>query len=193
MAAEQLAEENALGNGDFHEWKDYKGGVTTESVGTPPNSLPTHWYGGPGVGAIATYDRIETSLKDKERSGSDRKQWALQVAWTKPQSDQWPGETHHSPAFRFTFLESFEIADVRKFAGKNVRLGFWGRGSTGKVEIVPIRGIATTRTQPASRGSKGKDMSCSNPPAKRAKLRLPRVRPIPQPKVNWGQSSGNIS
>src|SRR4051794_12927435 len=43
-----IAEPNVLLNGDFHEWKDYKGGITTESVGTPPNSLPLHWYGGPG-------------------------------------------------------------------------------------------------------------------------------------------------
>jgi hypothetical protein len=136
-AADELpAGANALRNGDFHEWKDYKGGVTTQSVGTPPNSLPTHWYGGPGVGAIATYDRIKTSLNGQDRS--DRNEWALQVAWSKPQSDQWPGETHHSPAFRFTFLESFEIADVRKFAGKNVRMAFWGRSPTGNIEIVPI-------------------------------------------------------
>src|SRR4051812_14968726 len=69
---------NALSNGDFHEWKNYKGGITTESVGTPPASLPTHWYGGPGVGAIATYDRIKMSLENPGRAG-DR--WAMRVAW----------------------------------------------------------------------------------------------------------------
>ncbi len=82
-------------------------GVSTESVGTPSNSLPTHWYGGPGVGAIATYDRIEIAAEDKERLKIDS--WGFRVAWSKPQSGQWPGEAHHSPGFRFTFLESFEI------------------------------------------------------------------------------------
>ncbi len=132
--------DNALGNGDFHEWKGAKG-VTTESVGTPPNSLPTHWYGGPGVGAIATYDRFEVSPTDeptRDKVGGEIGRWAFRVAWSKPQSDKWPGETHHAPAFRFTFLESFEIADVRKFAGKNVRISFYGRSPRGKVEIVPI-------------------------------------------------------
>ncbi len=159
-AERSIAGDNALGNGDFHEWKDSKGGVTTESVGTPPNSLPTHWYGGPGVGAIATYDRFEVSPADQQRG--EIGPWAFRVAWSKPQSDKWPGETHHAPAFRFTFLESFEIADVRKFAGKNVRMSFYGRNTStslepsGKVEIVPILWHSYDANTDGIKGIKGK-------------------------------------
>ncbi len=36
-------------NGDFSDWPGYAGkGVTTTSVGVPPKSIFTHWYGGPG-------------------------------------------------------------------------------------------------------------------------------------------------
>ena len=154
LAQRSVTGDNALCNGDFHDWKDYKGGVSTESVGTPPNTLPTHWYGGPGVGAIATYDRIEVAPANRDGAEIDR--WAFRVAWSKPQSDKWPGETHHSPTFRFTFLESFEIADVRKFAGKNVRMSFFGRSPTGKVEIVPILWHSYDANTPGIKGVKGK-------------------------------------
>jgi hypothetical protein len=178
------ARDNALRNGDFHEWKDYKGGVTTESVGTPPNSLPTHWYGGPGVGAVATYDRIEIALKNQERG--DRKQWALQVAWSKPQSDQWPGETHHSPAFRFTFLESFEIADVRQFAGKTVRLGFWGRSPTGNVEIVPILWHSYDANTAGVKGIKGKGYELFESSCQSDKVAIAQGPPNPAAKCRLG-------
>ncbi|HEY2894872.1 MAG TPA: hypothetical protein VGJ16_11680 [Pirellulales bacterium] len=174
-AEESPASENALRNGDFHEWKDYKGGVTTESVGTPPNSLPTHWYGGPGVGAIATYDRIKTSLNGHD--GSDKNDWALQVAWSKPQSDQWPGETHHSPAFRFTFLESFEIADVRKFAGRNVRVAFWGRSPTGNVDIVPILWHSYDANTAGIKGIKGKGYELFESSGQASKVQVAQGRP----------------
>ena len=53
------AAENAVLNGDFRLWATRReGGVTTTSVGTPPGSLPDGWYGGPGVGATASYDVV---------------------------------------------------------------------------------------------------------------------------------------
>lgn len=174
-SADEIPEgENALENGDFHEWKDYQGGVTTESVGTPPNRLPRHWYGGPGVGAIATYDRIKTPLKDQ----SDGNEWAFQVAWSKPQSEGWPGETHHLPAFRFTFLESFEIGDVRKFAGKNVRMVFWGRSPTGSVEIVPILWHSYDANTEGIKGIKGKGYELFESSGQSGKVAIAEGRPL---------------
>jgi len=181
-ADESRAGANALENGDFHEWKGYQGGVTTESVGTPPNRLPRHWYGGPGVGAIATYDRIKTSLKDQ--SGGN--EWALQVAWSKPQSEQWPGETQHLPAFRFTFLESFEIADVRKFAGKNVRVSFWCRSPTGNVEIVPILWHSYDANTEGIKGIKGKGYELFESSGQSSKVAIAEGRPAAAAKCELG-------
>lgn len=131
------AEPNAVTNGDFAAWKSYRGaGVTTESVGTPPGSLPDDWYGGPGVGGVATYDRLAFDPAQEEVPGSPN--WFLRVAWQRPPSDDWPGEGHHQGAFRFTFLEYFGVRDVRVFAGKTVVMSFWARTGGGEVDLIPI-------------------------------------------------------
>jgi hypothetical protein len=170
-----FAESNALLNGDFHEWKNYKGGVTTESVGTPPDSMPTHWYGGPGVGAIATYDRLRSSRLEKEQASFGP--WDFRVTWSKPPSKDWPGEAHHLPAFRFTFLESFEIADVRRFAGKNVRVAFFGRDPTGTVEIVPILWHSYDSQTRGVRGIKGKGYELFESSGKWKEIAIAQGRP----------------
>jgi hypothetical protein len=132
-----VAGENQLTNGDFTLWKSYQGhGITTTSVGTPPNSLPDGWYGGPGVGATATYDVIQ--VKDGTPDVPKEIQRFLQVAWSKAPSEDWAGETHHQTTFRGTFLEYFGITDVRRLAGKTARFTFWARCENREVAIVPI-------------------------------------------------------
>jgi hypothetical protein len=190
LAAEEVAGGNVLGNGDFHEWKNYAAGVTTESVGTPPNSLPTHWYGGPGVGAIATYDRIETSPQDRERMGIGP--WHFRVAWSKPQSDGWRGETHHQPAFRFTFLECFEIGDVRKFAGKSVRVSFFGRSPTGKLELVPILWHSYDANTPGIQGIKGKGYELFESSGQTGKVAVAQGKPDAAAMCELGPSWARI-
>ena len=114
LADPLIAGDNAGGNGDFDEWRNYEQGVTTESVGTPPGSLPTHWYGGPG-GAIATYDRIPVSAANRKEGPVGP--WAFRVAWSKPQSDKWPGETHHAariPLHVLGVFRNFRRTEVRR-------------------------------------------------------------------------------
>ncbi len=128
---------SALANGDFSDWPGYSGkGVTTTSVGVPPQSIPTHWYGGPGVGATATYDVAPFPPGQTEVPGSPRQH--LRVTWHKPPSPDWPGETHHQPDFRFTFLENFSINDVRRFAGQTVAVSFYARVDRDAADVVPI-------------------------------------------------------
>ena len=125
------AAENAVLNGDFRLWATRReGGVTTTSVGTPPGSLPDGWYGGPGVGATATYDVVAGAPGEPERF--------LRVAWKTPPSAGWEGEDHHRPAFRFTFLEYFGITDVRRFEGRAVEVRFRARVQEGTADVVPI-------------------------------------------------------
>jgi hypothetical protein len=128
---------NAVRNGDFQRWTSYKGtGVTTTSVGTPPNSLPDGWYGGPGVGATATYDAIAFEPGQHDVPGNPKRH--LRVSWTTPPSADWKGESHHQPSFRFTFLEYFGIDDVRRFAGRTVEFRFYARVRNGSLNVVPI-------------------------------------------------------
>ncbi len=130
-------DENAVINGDFSVWESYTGqGVTTTTRGTPPGSLPQGWYGGPGVGATATYDVVEIPPSQTEAPGHPRRH--LRVHWTAPPSESWPGETHHAHDFRMTFLEYFDIRDVRRFAGETVVFSFYGRVTSGTLEVVPI-------------------------------------------------------
>src|SRR5262249_3583003 len=60
------------------------------------------------------------------------------------------------PAFRFTFLECFEIADVKKFAGKSVRVSFFGRSANGPIAIVPIVWHSYDASTQGIQGIKGK-------------------------------------
>jgi hypothetical protein len=146
---------NALLNGDFSVWTNYKGsGITTESIGTPPGSLPDEWYGGPGVGGKATYDGIEFDPKQTEVPGSPKR--FLRVHWHQPPSKDWPGEAHHEGAFRFTFLEYFGIRDVRVFAGKTVVMSFWAKVDHGKLGLIPIMWHSYDGTTPGIAGIKGK-------------------------------------
>lgn len=134
LGAEQL---NAVQNGDFSVWTSYKGsGVTTQSVGTPPGSLPDDWYGGPGVGGKATYDGVDFDLEQTEVPGQPKR--FLRVHWHAPPAKDWSGEAHHQGVFRFTFLEYFGIKDVRVFAGKTVVMSFWARVDRGELDLIPI-------------------------------------------------------
>lgn len=171
---EYVVDDNVLLNGDFHEWKGNVRGVTTESVGTPPNSLPTHWYGGPGVGAIATYDRIASDAGEEERLAGP---YFFRVKWSKPQSNEWPGEAHHASVFRFSFLESFELADVRRFAGKHVRVSFLARAPTGKTVVVPILWHSYDSQTPGVAGVKGKGYELFESSGQWGKVAVAQGRP----------------
>ncbi len=130
-------EPNAVSNGDFSRWTSYAGaGVTTESVGTPPASLPDGWYGGPGVGGKATYNRLDFDPQQNEVPGHPKH--FFRVEWHTPPSVDWPGEAHHHGELRFTFLEYFGIKDVRAFAGQTVAMSFWARVDHGTLDLTPI-------------------------------------------------------
>jgi len=127
---------NAVVNGDFHDLGTYAGPVTTTSVGVPAGSLPTDWYGGPGVGATATYELRDFEPGQTEVPGDPKRY--LRVTWSEPPSKDWPGEGHHQPAFRGTFLEYFGIKDVRRFSGQTVRMSFHARVGSGEFDLIPI-------------------------------------------------------
>jgi hypothetical protein len=128
---------NVLGNGDFSQWDSYQGrGVTTTSIGVPPDSIPKHWYGGPGVGATATYDVAAFAPGQREVPGNPKRH--LQIRWATSASRDWPGETHHVPAFRCTILENFSMTDVRRFAGQPMLVRFSARVGSGSIHLIPI-------------------------------------------------------
>ena len=146
---------NELPNGNFSVWTNYKGaGITTETVGTPAGSLPDGWYGGPGVGGKASYDGIDFDPKQTEVPGQPKR--FLRVHWHQPPSKDWPGETHHHGALRFTFLEYFGIKDVRVFAGKSVVMTFWARVDRGDLRLIPIMWHSYDGMTPGIAGVKGK-------------------------------------
>ena len=146
---------NALTNGDFSVWTSNKGsGVTTQSVGTPAGSLPDGWYGGPGVGGKATYDGVDFDPRQTDVPGQPKR--FLRVDWHEPPSRDWPGEAHHHGEFRFTFLEYFDIKDVRAFAGKTVIMNFWARVDHGELDLVPIMWHSYDGMTPGIAGVKGK-------------------------------------
>ncbi len=124
-------------NGDFSSWPGYAGkGVTTTSVGVPPNSIPEHWYGGPGVGATATYDVVPFPADQTDVPGNPKQH--LRVTWHEPPSDDWPGEAHHVPGYRCSFLENFSIKDVRRYARQTLMLSFYGCAIGAPVDVIPI-------------------------------------------------------
>lgn len=146
---------NAVGNGDFSVWDGYTGqGVTTTSVGVPPKSIPEHWYGGPGVGATATYDVVAFPPGQTDVPGNPKR--FLRVAWKTPPDKGWTGEGHHQGDFRFTFLENFSINDVRRFAGQTVVFSFYGRVAAGTADVVPIMWHSYDSATPGIVAVKGK-------------------------------------
>ena len=141
--------DNAVVNGDFSDWPTYTGkGLTTTSVGVDRAQFLTHWYGGPGQGATATYDVVDFPEGQTEVPGNPKRH--LRIAWTAPPES---GETQHVNAFRGTFLEYFGLQDVRLFSGKTVSLNFYARivsddtGAT--LPIVPILWHSYDPTNPA--------------------------------------------
>ena len=115
--------DNAVVNGDFSDWPTYTGkGITTTSVGVDRAQFLTHWYGGPGQGATATYDVVNFPEGQTEVPGNPKRH--LRIAWCTPPES---GETQHGNAFRGTFLEYFGLQDVRLFSGKTVSLQFYAR------------------------------------------------------------------
>jgi hypothetical protein len=144
-----------LGNGDFATWEGYTGqGVITTSVGVPPKSIPEHWYGGPGVGATATYDVVNFPPGQAEVPGNPKRH--LRVTWSTPPSESWQSEAHHQSAFRFTFLENFSINDVRRFAGQTVVVSFYARVGSGTLRVIPILWHSYDPSTPGIAGVKGK-------------------------------------
>ena len=143
--------ENAMINGNFAQWDSYSGkGVTTTTVGVPSGSIPNLWYGGPGVGATATYDVIKRTESDP-REAPER---FLRVSWSTP-PENW-GEEHHKGVQRYTFLEYFGIQDVYRFAGKSVLLRFKARCSEDGVDLIPIMWHSYDAETPGIVAVKGK-------------------------------------
>ncbi|MCC6694961.1 MAG: hypothetical protein IT365_04930 [Candidatus Hydrogenedentes bacterium] len=155
--AAEMAEpgENLVRNGNFLAWDTYSGkGVTTTSVGVPPNSLPKDWYGGPGVGATATYDVVPFSPGQTDVPGNPER--FFRVSWSVSPTKDWPGEAHHQPAFRFTFLEYFGMGDVHLLEGKTAICSFYARTNEGSVDIVPLLWHSYDANTPGIAGVKGK-------------------------------------
>jgi hypothetical protein len=130
--------ENVVANGDFSVWDKYTGkGITVTSVGVSRETFLKDWYGGPGVGATATYDVVDIEPGQTEVPGKPKRH--LRIAW---QTAPTAGETQHGNAFRMTFLEYFGIQDVRIFSGKTVAFSFHARivskDPAAALEIVPI-------------------------------------------------------
>ena len=140
--------DNVVVNGDFSDWPTYSGkGLTTTSVGVDRAQFLTHWYGGPGVGATATYDVVPFPEGQTEVPGSPKRH--LRITWTAPPSS---GETQHTDAFRGTFLEYFGLQDVHLFSGRTVSLIFYARivsaDPNATLPIVPIMWHSYDPTNP---------------------------------------------
>ncbi|MDP2322856.1 MAG: hypothetical protein Q8N51_02375 [Gammaproteobacteria bacterium] len=140
--------ENVVVNGDFSDWPTYTGkGLTTTSVGVDRAQFLTHWYGGPGQGATATYDVVPFPDGQTAVPGSPKQH--LRIAWATPPES---GETQHANAFRGTFLEYFGLQDVRLFSGKTVSLIFHARivseDPEATLPIVPIMWHSYDPTNP---------------------------------------------
>ena len=173
-----LADGNAVENGDFEVWDGYSGtGVTTTSVGVPLGSIPKDWYGGPGVGATATYDVVDLPPGQTAVPGAPRRH--LRVSWSRPPSDDWPGEAQHQPAFRFTFLEYFGIQDVRRFAGQTVRFSFHGRVGRGELDMVPILWHSYDANTPGIVGVKGRGYELFESSGRPGEVAVAQGRPNP--------------
>jgi hypothetical protein len=121
--------DNVVVNGDFSEWPTYTGaGLTTTTVGVD-------WYGGPGVGATATYDVVPFPAGQTAVPGNPKQH--LRITWHTPPT---AGEEQHGAAVRGTFLEYFGLQDVRLFSGQIVRLSFYARLLSENPEAtLPIR------------------------------------------------------
>ncbi len=149
----RLLPRNAIVNGDFAIWDGHKGGVTTTTQGVPPNSIPLYWYGGPGVGATATYDVVDFPPGQRDVPGNPRRH--LRVTWSVPPPNAWGEDQHHGTP-RYTFLEYFGIQDVRAFAGETVTFSFYARVSAGELRVVPILWHSYDPSTEGIAGIKGK-------------------------------------
>jgi predicted amidohydrolase len=177
--ATQTLGPNALGNGDFAAWPGYAGkGVTTTSVGVPAKSIPVHWYGGPGIGATATYDVVAFPAGQTDVLGSPQRH--LRITWHKAPAGDWPGESHHQPAFRFSFLENFSIADVRRFAGQTVMFSFYARVDAGPVNVTPIMWHSYDASTPGIVGVKGAGYELFESSGKWGKVAVAQGAPRPE-------------
>lgn len=140
--------DNAVVNGDFSDWPTYTGtGLTTTSVGVDRAQFLTHWYGGPGQGATATYDVVPFQEGQTEVPGNPKRH--LRITWSTPPES---GEAQHTNAFRGTFLEYFGLQDVHLFSSKTVSLQFYARIVSGDpkatLPIVPIMWHSYDPTNP---------------------------------------------
>lgn len=140
--------DNVVVNGDFSDWPSYTGtGLTTTTVGVDRSKFLTHWYGGPGVGATATYDVAPFPQSQTEVPGNPKQH--LRITWHTPPTT---GEDQHGAAFRGTFLEYFGLQDVRLFSGDTVQFSFYGRIVSDDPEatlpIVPIMWHSYDPTNP---------------------------------------------
>src|SRR5262249_42371993 len=182
---------NAVSNGDFDDGTSYNArGVTTTSRGTPPNSLPDGWYGGPGVGATATYGVVDFPPGQMDVPGQPKRY--LRVAWKAPPSRDWKGETQHQPAFRFTFLEYFGLADVRRFAGQTVEFSYYAPAQEGPVELIPILWHSYDSQTPGIKGVKGRGYELFESSGKPGEVAVAQGPPTPSPSAT-SQPDGSAS
>ncbi|GMW02494.1 MAG: hypothetical protein AMXMBFR84_36300 [Candidatus Hydrogenedentota bacterium] len=178
-AAAHLAAEdagNAVKNGNFEHWDDYSGGVTTTSVGVPSGSIAKDWYGGPGVNATATYDRLEFTENQTEVPGNPK--YFFRVSWSKA-PEGWTGEAHHLPDYRCTFLEYFGMGDVSTFAGKTLRVSFFARVMEGELDIVPIVWQSRDHVTPGITAVKGKGYELFEAADTSGEVKVAQGRPRP--------------
>lgn len=169
--------DNVVVNGDFSDWPTYTGqGLATTTVGVDRSRFLTHWYGGPGVGATATYDVVEFPEGQLEVPGNPKRH--LRITWQSPPAT---GEEQHKDAFRGTFLEYFGLQDVHIFSGKTVVLRFYARivsdDPKATLDVVPIMWHSYDPTNPVkgegyqlfeSSGEPGKVAVAQGPPNPRA-------------------------
>lgn len=176
--AEEKLTDDMMINGDFSDWPSRVAeGVTTTSVGVPAGSMPTHWYGGPGVGATATYGTQPFPEGQQEVPGNPK--WFFRVSWSVAPSADWPGETHHKNYFRGTFLEYFGLQDVRILAGKTAKLGFYARSSQEGLPIVPILWHSYGANVPPTGPVKGQDYELFEAAEKRGEVAVAQGTPNP--------------
>ena len=167
---------NAVVNGDFAIWNGYKGGVTTTTQGVPPNAIPLHWYGGPGVGATATYDVVDFPPGQQDVPGNPKRH--LRVTWSVPPPNAW-GEDQHKGQTRYTFLEYFGIQDVRAFAGETVTISFHARVDKGDLRMAPIMWHSYDASTPGIVGVKGKGYELFEPSDAPGKVAVAQGEPSP--------------
>ena len=138
--------EDKVINGNFSQLSGQP--LSVISTGSFVETGATSWGGGPGFGANAVYEIVQTAPPGSTGN-------TLRISWNVAPSAAWGGEGQHSPAYRFTFLENHGIRDARIFSGKNVEVTFKARVQSGTINIVPIIWHSYDAVTPGIVGVKG--------------------------------------